>query len=57
MKDIVLDPFAGSGTTLETAAKLGRTPLGIELNGRYIKELMIPAKSDATCLSNLDQLP
>ncbi len=40
--DIVLDPFAGSGTTLEVAAKSGRTPLGIELNEGYIRELIVP---------------
>ncbi len=40
--DIVIDPFAGSGTTLETAFKLGRLPLGIELNGQYIKKLIMP---------------
>lgn len=33
----VLDPFAGSGTTLEVAAKLGRNSVGIELNSEYIK--------------------
>ncbi len=32
----VLDPFAGSGTTLEVAARTGRNSIGIELNPDYI---------------------
>lgn len=36
-KGIVLDPFAGSGTTLDVARKLGRKYIGIELNPDYIK--------------------
>lgn len=31
----VLDPFAGSGTTLEVARKLGRNSVGFELNEDY----------------------
>lgn len=31
-RDLVLDPFAGSGTTLKSALKLGRNCVGIEIN-------------------------
>ena len=36
--DIVFDPFAGSGTTLAVAARLGRRWLGCELSGDYAKK-------------------
>lgn len=34
--DVVLDPFAGSGTTLQVAQSLGRRYLGIEINPEYL---------------------
>ncbi len=37
--DIVLDPFAGSGTTLAVAKKLGRNFVGFELSEDYAKKV------------------
>jgi len=34
---LVLDPFAGSGTTLAVAKRLGRSSVGVELNPSYIE--------------------
>jgi DNA modification methylase len=35
--DLILDPFAGAGTTGLVACNYGRDFLGIELNGEYVK--------------------
>ena len=40
--DIVLDPFAGSGTTLKVSDSLKRKFVGIERNGDYNKEIALP---------------
>ena len=37
--DLVLDPFAGSGTTLAVAKKLKRTFLGCELSESYVDQI------------------
>ena len=35
--DLVMDPFAGSGTTLKAAKEMGRRFVGIEVNPDYVK--------------------
>jgi DNA modification methylase len=37
--DVVLDPFAGSGTTLFVANEEGRSSIGIEQNAEYVKSV------------------
>ncbi|MBN1398789.1 MAG: site-specific DNA-methyltransferase [Bacteroidetes bacterium] len=38
--DTVLDPFAGSGTTLLAALKLKRKAVGIDINKKYVRQIM-----------------
>jgi site-specific DNA-methyltransferase (adenine-specific) len=44
--DLVLDPFAGSGTTLVVAKKLGRNWIGFEMSPNYVAQAQ--ARLDAT---------
>jgi site-specific DNA-methyltransferase (adenine-specific) len=37
--DLVLDPFAGSGTTLAVAKKLKRRFIGLEISAEYVKKV------------------
>lgn len=52
--DTVLDPFAGTGTTLLAAQELGRKSIGFELNPEYIKLINKKLNSYASqlCLFN-----
>lgn len=42
--DVILDPFAGSGTTVHTAAALGRLGIGVELSAEYCERAAVPAR-------------
>ncbi|GAB3432035.1 TRM11 family SAM-dependent methyltransferase [Flindersiella endophytica] len=62
--DLVFDPFAGSGTTLVVAERMGRRALGLELHAErvdYVKSrLAAPAairQADALRLGELDLPP
>lgn len=52
--DTVLDPFAGTGTTLLAAQELGRKSIGFELNPEYIKLInkKLNGYSSQLCLFN-----
>ena len=38
--DVVLDPFVGSGTTVQVAQTLGRQGIGIELSADYLAQVL-----------------
>jgi modification methylase len=48
--DLVVDPFAGQGTTLRVAAKLGRRSIGYEIERRYVEhgEALLERDSSGT---------
>ena len=51
--DLVLDPFAGSGTTLVVAKKLGRNFIGIELSSDYVEKIEARLE-EIICLSDIE---
>jgi adenine specific DNA methylase Mod len=52
---IVLDPFAGSGTTLMVARQMGRDYVGIELNEKEYGPIIEPRLRDAVVKSGEPQ--
>ena len=51
---LVIDPFAGSGTTLVAAASLGRRYWGCEIDEHYYKVALSRLKSDVQCAMEFD---
>ena len=54
---IVLDPFAGSGTTGVVALRHGRSFIGIELNAKYIELARKRIIGDAPLLNTVAEVP
>lgn len=52
--DVVLDPFAGAGTTLLVAARLGRNSIGLELNPTYAELAAARIRRDAPMLTAVE---
>lgn len=49
--DVVLDPFAGAGTTTLVAERLGRDSIGLELNPEYAEQARRRIAAEAPLLS------
>ena len=54
--DTVLDPFAGTGTTLLAAANAGRNAIGVELDAAYARMAALRLKGEVGSLFQNVQL-
>ena len=54
---IVLDPFAGSGTTGAVARLHGRRFVGLDLNPTYLRELALPRAEGRSTAASIASLP
>lgn len=52
--DNVLDPFAGSGTTLRVAQQLNRNCIGFEINQDYVEMINKRLKKEFTGFDSID---
>lgn len=52
--DTVLDPFAGSGTTLRVCQQLERSCIGIEINPDYVRLMEERLKKEFVCFDSID---
>jgi site-specific DNA-methyltransferase (adenine-specific) len=53
--DMVIDPFAGSGTTLRVCQQLNRNCIGIELNPEYVKLMHERLKQSFNGFDSIDE--
>lgn len=53
--DVVLDPFAGSGTTLRVCQQLDRKAIGFELNHEYVEMIKRRLSSPFTGFDSIDE--
>jgi DNA modification methylase len=54
--DMVLDPFAGSGTTMVAAMKSGRNSIGYEIDPSYVDLIKARLQKEMGSLTNNAQL-
>lgn len=52
--DMILDPFAGAGTTLLVADRLGRNAIGIEINREYADIALDRIRNDSPLFVDID---